>query len=239
MPSTRTKQIRRSKANVAYYRRQQRALEDDRISSVVAADVEVEQKNMRDIHGASLTAPGSAVSNKHYNDRSRNSNTLARVNRYAIEKVMAGYGSVVENRAFGSGECSAASSHQNSWASFYRIHISSYCSPAWKNVAFAVHAETILAKSKATFPRAPTPRIHKSNYRRASTIIRNAVRTWCIENPGFSLSKRGPGAQGKSSVALSHYVKGNARVFHSGSKGCCLFSAVINAFERHQGEKFG
>lgn len=101
-----------------------------------------------------------------------------------------------------------------------------------------MHAETEAAKDNTTAPALPVPRIHKSNYRRAATIIRNAVRAWCLDHPGYSLSKQRPGSRGESSDAKRYYVERDAAVFRRGPKGSCLVSAVPNAFERHQGTEF-
>lgn len=139
----------------------------------------------------------------HNRDRRQ---VLARINQCAIEKIMAGDGSVIGDKEFKEGEFFAATSWHNNLVSLYPIEISSYRSPAWKNTAFTVHAESDSAKAKTRCPAPLVPRIHKSNYRRATTIIRNKVREWCLDHPGFSLSKRGPGARGRSSVAASHYI---------------------------------
>lgn len=52
------------------------------------------------------------------------------------------------------------------------------------------------------------------------------------------MSKRGPGALGKSSVAAAHYVQITDTLFESEQKGACLQSAIANAFERLEGGSF-
>ena len=232
MPSRRTKQVRHSKGNEEYYRRQRsEASTQTAISSILNALV------IKAMEGDEIEPPSSPAGQHAAGPAVPPTSTvgpsrvLARVNRCAIEEVMAGDGSTVVNKDFEEGEFFAASSSQNSIESFYQIRMSSYCSPAWKNAAFIVHAETAAAKARSRLPSALVPRIHKSNYRRATTIIRNKVRAWCLDHPGFSLSKRGPGARGKSTVSLQHYTERQATVFQHGLKSACLPSALVNAVE--------
>lgn len=105
---------------------------------------------------------------------------------------MAGDGFTSGENEFDSGSFFAASSWQNDINLFYRIDIGSYIYLVWKDARFTVHVETARSKIRSTLPTAPTPRSNKT-YRRARTIIRHAVKAWCLENSGYSLSKRGPG----------------------------------------------
>ena len=165
----------------------------------------------------------------------RREDILARVNHTVIEKVMAGDGSTINEREFPVNDFFAASSWQNDLSSFYPIQMSSYRSPAWKNASFTVRAETEAAKRNTRLPLPPAPGIHKGNYKRATTIIRNAIQAWCLANTGYSVMKRGPGVRGKSSVASLHFVDSTSTVFERGQKGTCLQSAFVNAFERLSG----
>ena len=88
-------------------------------------------------------------------------------------------------------------------------------------------------------PIAPTLRSTKSNYCRLTTIIRRTVRARCLEPPGYSYNKRGPGALGKSSIAVSHYHRyvDGVTVFEGGLKGAGLPSEISNAFHGFKGLK--
>ena len=254
MPSHWTKQIRRSKENVEYHRRRTGDAQT-RIGQVVASHVEAAgadevqrvavqggaatsdaarskataQSSARAQPGASAQPSASAQTTA---GASRSAHTLARIDHTAIEKVMAGDGSTVNGREFPVDEFFAASSWQNDISSFYHIKMSSYRSPAWKNAVFSVHSETEAAKKYKRLPPAPSPRIHKGNYNRATMIICNSVRAWCLAHPGYSVSKRGPGVRGRSSAASSYFVYNGSVVLEHGPKGNCLPSAVVNAFER-------
>lgn len=93
-----------------------------------------------------------------------------------------------------------------------------------------MHAEGKNAELSNEIPVAPTRRIHKSNYRRAATIIRHFVPLWCLEHPDYSLSKRGPGERETSSIAPTHFFINDSMVFERAQNGLCLISAIVNAF---------
>ena len=149
--------------------------------------------------------------------------------------MLVGDGSTINGREFPVDDFFAASSWQDDISSFYHIEMSSYGSLAWKNAVFSVHAEMEAAKKHKRLPPDPSPRIHKGSYKRATTIIRNSVRAWCLVYPEYSVSKRGPGVHGWSSVASSCFVDNGSVVLEHGLNGNCLPSAVVNAFDRLTG----
>lgn len=176
MPSRRRKQVRKMKGSPAYRRKLENNVQS-RLSEVVAASVAAETTNTEDIERGMSSSPGqSSGGARQTSNTLRSSSTLARVNRYAIDKNYGGDDTLLGQTQFHSGVFFAASSSQNSINLSYEIDMGSYSSPAWKSAAFTVRAETASAKRSPRLPNAPTPRIHKSNYRRAATIIRHSIR---------------------------------------------------------------
>ncbi|KAI0558170.1 hypothetical protein FGB62_229g09 [Gracilaria domingensis] len=147
-----------------------------------------------------------------------------------IEKFMAWDGSRTKKKV-GKGHFVAMCSAQNGTESMFPVDIDTLQSRGWKAVKFSVTAETQNAKRKP-MPLPPKPRIHRGNWRRAGVVIREKVIDWCLENPGFSLTKVGPGKRGSSAEAKEHFKEGKVSVIGARKGGNCLMFAVLNAVAR-------
>lgn len=157
---------------------------------------------------------------------------------YTIEKVMAGDCTVTRAGVLAAGRIYATCSAQNGIDDMFAIDISSLQSRAWKNVSFRVTAETANAKEMPC-PPPPKPRITKANWRRANIIIRDKIRAWCLDHPGFSITKQGPGARGVSEEAKKYLIEPSTPIVECSQEGNCLGYSIASAAARHCGYEVG
>lgn len=151
MPGRGTKQICRSKGNYANYGPPDGVVQVG-VSAVADASLQAKAKETDGIHSF-IGESNSGYKSDETTSRvqhAETSNTLARANRFAIEKIMAGDECGVCKRAFEEGFFFSLTNWQNDVNSFCRIHIASYYFPAWINAAFVVRAETSAAKENST-----------------------------------------------------------------------------------------
>ncbi|CAN8072968.1 unnamed protein product [Agarophyton chilense] len=105
-------------------------------------------------------------------------------------------------------------------------------------MTFRVTAETPNSKG-LPLPAPPQPRITKANYRRARVIIRSKIKRWCLDNPGFSLTKRGPGARNCSEETKKYLIESSVPTIRNKKYGNCLSFAISNAASQICGAELG
>ena len=158
---------------------------------------------------------------------------------WAIERVLTGDGSRgAANVLLKKGHYYASSTMTGGHESFWEVDIDSMRLSArgGSTVSFAVRTGSAMSRSKS-FPKGkPTARISKGHSKsEMRRVLREVVKKFCNENPGFAVILGGPGARDGNEPLKAHTIEIKGEIFMRAVEGQCVAAAMINAVDALKG----